>query len=203
VLHLSTESSDPHVSIADVGGRITIDGRTLDVDLSRVRFPGAQFSARGTVTWPRDTVLWNLAMRADSATLSDIRFLDPRFPDGAVLHGGVTVVSHGGSVLEIRLQPLDLTYGTGRLTGHVTAFSAADSGLVALRQGDLYARDLSLELARPFLDTLPFWGRLGGQTIVDGPMRALKIGPLVVPRLARAGLAGVAGQGRGGEPGDR
>ncbi len=175
VLRLATESSDPHVSIADLVGRVTIDGRTLDVDLSRVRFPGSQFSARGTVTWPRDTMLWNLAMRADSATLSDIRFLDPRFPVGAVLHGGVTVVSHGGRVLEIRLQPLDLTYGTGRLTGHVTAFSAADSGLVALRDGDLHARDLSLELARPFLDTLPFWGRLTGQTIVDGPMGALKI----------------------------
>src|SRR5688572_5775764 len=67
VLRLSTESSDPKLSIADLAGRITIDGTTLDVDLSRVRFPGTQFSARGTVRWPRDTVLWNLVMRADSA----------------------------------------------------------------------------------------------------------------------------------------
>src|SRR6202165_5284585 len=59
--------------------------------------------------------------------------------------------------------------------GRVTAYSAADSGLVALRQGDLVARDLSLELARPYLDTLPFAGRLTGRTIVDGPMSALKI----------------------------
>ena len=175
VLRLATESSDPHLSIADLVGRVTIDGSTLDVDLSRVRFPGSQFSARGTVTWPRDTLLWNLAVRADSATLRDIRFLDPRFPDGAVLHGGVAVVSHGGGVLEIRLQPLDLTYGTGRVTGRVTAFSAADSGIVALREGDLRSRDLSLELVRPFLDTLPFAGRLNGQTIVDGPIGALQI----------------------------
>jgi hypothetical protein len=137
VLRLSTEASDPKLSIADVVGRLTIDGRTLDVDLSRVRFPATQFSARGTVQWPRDTLLWNLAMRADSATLTDIRFLDPRFPDDAVLHGGVTLVSHGGRVLEIQLRPLDLSFGQGRLTGHVTAFSASDSGLVALRQGDL------------------------------------------------------------------
>ncbi|HWC74704.1 MAG TPA: translocation/assembly module TamB domain-containing protein [Gemmatimonadales bacterium] len=175
IQRLATESSDPHVSIADVIGRATIDGSTLDVDLSRVRFPGTQFRARGTVQWPRDTVLWNLAMQADSATLSDIRFLDPRFPDGAVLRGGVTVASHGGRLLEIQLRPIDVTYGTGNLTGHVTAFSAADSGLVALRQGDLHSRNLSLELARPFLDTLPFAGRLSGQTVVDGPMSALKI----------------------------
>ena len=175
ILRLATESSDPKLSIADVVGRITIDGRTLDVDLSRVRFPATQFSARGTVQWPRDTLLWNLAMRADSATLTDIRFLDPRFPELAVLHGGVTLTSHGGRVLEIQLRPLDLSFGPGRLTGRVNAFSAADSGLVALRQGDLVARDLSLDFARVYIDSLPFYGRLTGQTIVDGPLSALKI----------------------------
>jgi hypothetical protein len=175
ILRLATESSDPKLSIADVVGRITIDGRTLDLDLSRVRFPATQFSARGTVQWPRDTLLWNLVMRADSATLTDIRFLDPRFPEHAVLHGGVTLTSHGGRVLEIQLRPLDLRFGEGRLTGRVNAFSAADSGLVALRQGDLVARDLSLDFARVYIDSLPFYGRLTGQTIVDGPMSALKI----------------------------
>ena len=175
VLRLATESSDPKLSIADVVGSVTIDGRTLSVDLSRVRFPGTQFSARGTVQWPRDTLLWNLAMRADSATLTDIRFLDPRFPPDAVLHGGVTLASHGGRVLEIQLRPLDLSFGQGRLTGRVTAFSAADSGLVALREGDLVARDLSLDFARVYIDALPFYGRLNGRTIVDGPMSALKI----------------------------
>ncbi len=175
VLRLATESSDPKLSIADVVGTVTIDGRTLDVDLSRVRFPGTQFRARGTVQWPRDTLLWNLAMRADSATLTDIRFLDPRFPENAVLHGGVTLASHGGRVLEIQLRPLDLSFGQGRLVGQVTAFSAADSGLVALRQGDLVAHDLSLDFPRVYIDSLPFYGRLNGRTIVDGPMSALKI----------------------------
>src|SRR2546430_3689982 len=60
VLRLGTESTDPKLSIADVVGRVTIDGRTLDVDLSRVRFPATQFRARGPVQWPPDTLLWNL-----------------------------------------------------------------------------------------------------------------------------------------------
>src|SRR6267154_1440183 len=175
VLRLATESSDPKLTIADVVGRLTIDGRTLDVDLSRVRFPATQFRARGTVQWPRDTLLWNVVMQADSATLTDIRFLDPRFPQDAVLHGGVTLASHGGRLLEIQLRPLDLAFGQGRLAGRVTAFSAADSGLVALRQGDLVARDLSLDFARVYIDSLPFYGRLTGRTIVDGPVSALKI----------------------------
>ena len=175
ILRLATESSDPKLSIGDAVGRVTIDGRTLDVDLSRVRFPATQFSARGTVRWPQDTLLWDLTMRADSATLADIRFVDPRFPDNAVLRGGVRLTSHSGRLLEIQLRPLDLRFGTGRLTGNVNAFSAADSGLVALRQGDLLARDLSLDFARVYIDSLPFYGRLTGQTIVDGPMSALRI----------------------------
>src|SRR4051812_38997297 len=175
ILRLATESSDPKMSIADALGRLTIDGRTLDVDLSRVRFPATQFSARGTVQWPRDTLLWDLTMRADSATLADLRFLDPRFPDDAVLKGGVRVASHSGRLLEIQLRPLDLRFGRGWLTGRVNAFSAADSGLVALREGDLVAHDLSLDLARVYIDSLPFYGRLTGQTIVDGPMSALRI----------------------------
>src|SRR5436190_803723 len=98
ILRLATEASDPKLSIADVVGRVTIEGR-----------------------------------------------------------------------------PLDLTFGEGRLTGHVNAFSAADSGLVALRQGDLVARELSLDFPRVYIDSLPFHGRLTGRTIVDGPMSALKI----------------------------
>src|SRR5262245_9090267 len=54
ILRLATESSDPKLSIEDAVGRATIDGRTLDVDLSRLRFPATQFSARGTVQWPRE-----------------------------------------------------------------------------------------------------------------------------------------------------
>ena len=175
ISRLAFQSSDPRLILADAAGRITITGDTLEADLVRVRFPGSQFSARGRVSWPAGPILWDLALRADSATLTDIAFVDPRFPPGAVLHGGVGLRSHGSRLLEIRLDPLDLSYAGGTVTGKVTAFSAADSGIVALRQGDLVANDLSLELVRPFLDTLPFAGRLTGRTIVDGRIRALQL----------------------------
>jgi hypothetical protein len=175
ISRLAFQSSDPDLTLADAAGRLTITGDTLDVDLVRVRFPASQFSARGRVSWPGGPLLWDLALHADSATLTDITFLDPRFPAGAVLRGGVAVRSHGPRVLEIRLDPMDVSYGGGTITGRVTAFSATDSGIVAVRQGDLVASDLSLELARPFLDTLPFYGRLTGHTVVDGPIGALQI----------------------------
>ncbi len=175
ISRLAFESSDPHLTLADAAGRITITGDTLDADLVRVRFPGSQFSARGRVSWPHGPILWDLALRADSATLTDIAFVDPRFPAGAVLRGGVGLRSHGPRLLEIRLDPLDVSYGGGTVTGRVTAISAADTGIVALRQGDLVSTDLSLELVRPFLDTLPFAGWLTGHTVVDGPTGALKL----------------------------
>ncbi len=175
ISRLAFQSSDPHLTLADAAGRITITGDTLDADLVRVRFPGSQFSARGRVTWQHGPILWDLALRADSATLTDLAFIDPRFPPAAVLRGGVGLRSHGPRVLEIKLDPLDVSYGGGTLTGRVTAFSATDTGIVAVRQGDLVANDLSLELARPFLDTLPFYGRLTGHTIVDGPTGALHL----------------------------
>jgi translocation and assembly module TamB len=175
IARLAFQSSDPHLTLVDAAGRITITGDTLDADVVRVRFPGSQFSARGRVSWPHGPILWDLALRADSATLTDIAFVEARFPPGAVLRGGVGLRSHGPRVLEIRLDPVDVSYGGGRVTGRVTAFSAADTGIVAVRQGDLVASDLSLDLVRPFLDTLPFYGRLTGHTIVDGPTRALNL----------------------------
>src|SRR5207247_2658267 len=81
----------PAVELRAVAGRVTLVGDSLDADLERVRLPGSALQARGRVRWPRGTLLFDLAARADSATLSDFRFVDSRFPDGAVLHGGVAL----------------------------------------------------------------------------------------------------------------
>src|SRR5947199_6936416 len=48
ILRLATEASDPHMSIVDAQGRVTIDGSTLVADLARVRFRATQFAPRGT-----------------------------------------------------------------------------------------------------------------------------------------------------------
>jgi len=108
----------------------------------------------------RDTALYALDVRADSATLGDVRFLDTRFPAATVLRGRVAVRSHGGRVLEVRLDPLELRDGAGTLSAKSPRSAPADSGIVALRQADLTTQDFSLEFARPFLDTLPFAGHL-------------------------------------------
>src|SRR3989449_9922278 len=55
------------------------------------------------------------------------------------------------------------------------ALSAADSGLVALRQTDVEASDLDLGLAHAFLDSLPFYGRLTGHTRAEGAFSRLAL----------------------------
>src|SRR2546426_12625 len=165
----------PGAGLRDVAGRITVVGDSLDADLERVRLPGSALQARGRVRWPRGTLLYDLEARADSATLADFRFIDSRFPDGAVVRGGVALRSHGSRVLEIRLDPLRFASGGGTVTGRLTALSAADSGLVALRTTDLEARDFDLEFARPFLDRLPLAGRLSGRTVAEGAIGALHL----------------------------
>src|SRR5881398_1446324 len=176
VTRLAVESSDPALRLVDLAGRLRVVGDSLEVDLSRVRFPRSQLrTARGRVSWPHDTLLFDLSLHADSATLSDFHFIDRRFAPGAVLAGGVRLRSHGGRVLEVGLNPLRLSQGGGTVTGHLTALSASDSGLVALRDADLAAQDFDLEFARPFLDTLPFAGRLSGHTTATGPVSGLNL----------------------------
>jgi autotransporter translocation and assembly factor TamB len=179
VTRLGVESYDPPVRIMDVAGRLRVQGDSLDVQLKRVRLSATALrDARGLVTWPHNTLLFDLRMHADSASLKDVGFIDRRFggrPGSGVVSGDVRLRSHGPRVLEVGLDPFRLAYGGGTVTGRVTAFSATDSGLVALRDADLNAQDFDLEFARPFLDTLPFAGRLTGHTVATGPRTALAL----------------------------
>ena len=179
VAGLAVESSDPVVRLVDVAGRLRVIGDSLDLQLARVRLPRSGLrDARGLITWPRDTILFDLRVRADSATLGDFRFIDRRFggiPGAGVVAGDIRLRSHGTRLLEVGLDSMRLAYGGGGVTGSLTAFSAADSGLAALRDADLEAKNFDLEFARPFLDTLPFAGRLSGHTTATGPLGALML----------------------------
>ena len=179
VSRLAVESSDPVVRLVDVAGQLHVVGDSLELRLARVKLPGSALrDARGLLRWPHDTLLFDLRLRADSATLADFRFIDRRFgarPGVGVVSSDVRLRSHGGRVLEVGLDPVRLTDAGGTVTGRLTAYSAADSGLVALRDADLDAHAFDLEFARPFLDTLPFAGRLTGHTVASGSVHDLAL----------------------------
>jgi len=172
---LSTRISDPAVDVRDLSGRAIIAGDSLDADFRRVSLPGTRATLRGKFRWPHGPVLYDLAVHADSAALTDIAFVVPGFPAGAVYRGGAVIRSHGPDLLEVRLDPLDLRYHGGTLTGQVTALSRAGVGIAALDGGDLTASDFDLGFATPFVDSLPFLGRLDGHTTVDGDIGALAL----------------------------
>ena len=179
VTRLAMEASDPIVRLVDLAGRLRVVGDSLQLTVARARLPASALrDARGMVTWPHGTILYDLQLRADSATLRDFPFIDSRLarvPGAGVVSGDVRLRSHGTRLLEVGLDPLHLSYGGGTLSGRLTAFSAPDSGLVALSDADLQARDFDLEFARAFLDTLPFAGRLSGHTVAGGRLAALAL----------------------------
>ncbi|HET7295859.1 MAG TPA: translocation/assembly module TamB domain-containing protein [Gemmatimonadales bacterium] len=179
ISRLAVESADPPVHLTDASGQLRVIGDSLELRLARVRLPSSSLrETRGLLTWPRDTLRFDLRLHADSAALRDFAFIDRRFAGragGGVLSGDVRIRSHGSRVLEVGLDPLRLSDAGGTLAGRLTALSAADSGLVALEDADLDARDFDLEFARPFLDTLPFAGRLSGHTVASGPLANLAL----------------------------
>ena len=111
IAQLAVTSTDPEFTVTDVAGRVAVVGDSVALDLSRVQLPASRLSGRGSVRWPRDTLLFNLTIHADSATLGDLHFVTPRFPRAAVLRGGLRLRSHGGRLLEVALDPLDVRYG--------------------------------------------------------------------------------------------
>jgi translocation and assembly module TamB len=177
IASLAVQISDPAVTLRDVVGHLTVVGDSMDLDLSRVALPGSHLAISGRLTWPRGPILYDLDVVADSADLGDFAWIDPRFPADAELRGAVAVRSSAprGTVLTVKLDPVRIAHHGGTLTGKVTAVALADSGLVRIRDGDLTADSVDLELARPFLDTLPFAGRLTGHTIVAGPVDSLAL----------------------------
>lgn len=173
---LAVEIDDPAVTLTDMRGTVGIDGDSLEADLPAVRMPDSRVGVRGKVSWPHDTLRYDLDIKAAEASLADVRFLDSKFPDGALFHGEVAVRSHGARVIEIKLDPLDLDYRGGTARGKLTAIMAADSGLVALRNTDVESSDLDLSLFRAFIDSLPFHGHLSGHTTAEGPTSDLVLG---------------------------
>src|SRR6266576_3339225 len=140
--------------------------RGIRIDISRLAMESSDPAVRLV------DVAGRLRVIGDSM---DVQLARVRLQRSALRDARGRLRSHGERVLEVGLDPLRVAYGGGAVSGRLTAFSAADSGLVALRDAELDARDFDLEFARPFLDTLPFAGRLTGHTVATGPVAALAL----------------------------
>ncbi len=175
ITNLALTASDPPITVHELRGRVTVVGDSVVVGLGHVSLPASAFALAGSVTWPRDTVLFDLDATADSVALTDLRFIDPRFAAGAQFRGAARVRSRSGRDMAVTLNPLDLRHAGGRVRGRLAVVSRAGTGLAVIEGADLDAERFDLEFARPFLDTLPFAGRVSGHAVAVGAIEALAL----------------------------
>ncbi|HEX9895175.1 MAG TPA: hypothetical protein VGA78_14685, partial [Gemmatimonadales bacterium] len=158
--------NDPLLEVRALAGEIRQARDTLWFELHRVALPNTLGNARGLVSWPQDTVLFDFSFNATRMALADLRFVSADFPDLSG-RGRLKALSRGGLLTEYQLSELEARDSVQRITGSLTALSHKFRGL-GFRDLDLALQNVDLELVRPYLDTLPFRGRLSGRLEADG-----------------------------------
>jgi autotransporter translocation and assembly factor TamB len=170
---LAARVSDPFLEIRDLTAEVRTKDDSLVFILERAMLPGTSVRGRGRLDWPRDTLLYHLAIEAPRLALADLRFVSPFFP---AFTGKATLRARSvsGARTEWDIQGLSAGDRESRVTGHLVALTDAYRGL-GFRNLGLDLDRLDLDVVRPYLDTLPFHGRLTGHLDADGFFDRLKV----------------------------
>jgi translocation and assembly module TamB len=170
---LATGISDPQVEVRDAAGRFRIGRDSLVFTLERGALPHSRFAGGGAVTWPQDTILYDFQLVAPAASLADLRWVSPQFPD---LSGRAVLAAHSesGTRTAYQLTDLHLARGDQRIDGALTAVTDRALGL-GVRGLKLRTRELDLDDVRPYVPGLPFFGTITGTTEADGFLRDLTV----------------------------
>jgi translocation and assembly module TamB len=170
---LATGISDPQVELRDAAGRFRIGRDSLVFSLERGALPNTRFAGGGAVTWPQDTILYDFQVVAPRASLADLRWVSPQFPD---LTGRAVLAAHSesGTRTAYRITDLVLTRNAERVEGTLTAVTDRRRGL-GVRGLRLRTRALDLDDVRPYVPELPFFGTITGTTEADGFLDDLQV----------------------------
>ncbi len=170
---LATRVNDPAVRLRHAVGRLRLRGDSAVVSLSQGALPDTRFSGGGAITWPHDTILFDFQMNATHLNLDDFRWVSPDFPSmtgQAVL----TARSETGARTAYDIRNLHLRAGAQRIDGDLVALTDKKRGL-GVRDMRLTLRDLDLDVVRPYLDSLPFYGTITGNVAGTGYLDALRV----------------------------
>ena len=170
---LATGISDPRVELRDAAGRLRIGRDSLVFSLERGALPNSRFAGGGAVTWPQDTILYDFQVVAPEASLVDLRWVSPQFPD---LSGRAVLAAHSesGTRTAYRITDLHLARGDQRVDGSLVAVTDRRRGL-GVRELRLRTRELDLDNVRPYVPDLPFFGSISGTTEADGFLDDLRV----------------------------
>lgn len=163
---LSAWITDPGVSIREARGEVITAGDSLRFDIPRLALPASVLSGEGRLTWPADTVLFDFRVSAKEVALADLRWVSPEFPDFTG-HGDMTALSRSGLQTEYDITNLAMHDDSSAVDGALVAITHRERGL-GWRNLALTLHRLDLEVVRPYLDTLPFQGKLSGEVRANG-----------------------------------
>jgi translocation and assembly module TamB len=170
---LATRVNDPGVTLTNAVGRVRIRGDSAVFSLSRGALPDSRFSGGGAVTWPSDTVLFDFQVIASQVNLEDLRWVSPKFPAMAG-RAVLAARSETGARTAYDIRDLDLRGALGQVTGDLVTITDKRRGL-GVRDMNLRLANLDLDAVRPYLDTLPFAGRVTGKLAGSGFLNALDL----------------------------
>jgi len=177
-IHVIIESfaaqvSDPLMNILDARADITAANDTLRFTLEHAQLPRTVLSGEGTLSWPSDTLLFDFDLVAPEVALEDFRFVSDRFPDFTG-SGRIEARPAGSLETQFNLPNLVLSDETSSIRGSMVARTHRLRGL-GFRGLRLNLDNLDFDVIRPYLDTIPFQGRLSGPLEADGFFDAMQV----------------------------
>jgi translocation and assembly module TamB len=170
---LATRISDPAVTFTDAEGRLRLHGDSLVFSLAHGALPNSRFSGGGAVTWPNGPTLFDFQITAPQLDLDDLRWVSPDFPSmtGSAV---VTARSETGERTAYDIRDLHLRNGPQRIDGTLVALTDKHRGL-GFRNMRVSVRNLDLDVARAYIDSLPFFGTLTGTVSGGGYLDAMDV----------------------------
>ena len=165
IASFNAQLSNPDIRIVNAVGELVTKSDSLRFRFDHAELPGTRLSGSGAVRWPEDTLRYDFALDAMPA-LRDLRWIQPDFPDWEG-RGKVVALSTTNRHSEFLLEEMVLGDADTRAAGRLVAIVDDDRGF-GVRDLDVVLDNVSLEVVRPYLDTLPFRGTLTGQLQADG-----------------------------------
>ena len=158
--------SDPALDIRELRGALRTKNDSLLFELAHVELPGTEGRGQGRIDWPQDTIQYRFTLDAPRLALADIRFVSPFFPDYTG-RARVSATSVSNQRTEWAIGDLSFGDDASRIDGSLVAITDINRGL-GFRALRLDLRNVDLNVPRPYLDTLPFHGRVSGRLEADG-----------------------------------
>ena len=170
---LATRVNDPAVTLRDAVGRVRLRGDSAVFSLAEGALPDTRFSGGGAVTWPRDTILFDFQVISPHVNLEDLRWVSPDFP--SMTGSGVLAArSVTGARTEYDIRELHLENGPQRIDGELVAITDRQRGL-GFRDMRVRLREVDLDAARAYVDSLPFFGTLSGTVAGSGFLTGMNV----------------------------